>query len=131
MNLASSKIVVFCDARYANLTDGGSQGGHIIFLCDSFGRCCPVSWCSRRIKRVARSTLSAETQAAVEALDAAYMLKRFISELLGIDPDVELFTDNKSMIDAINTTNLMVDKRLRVDIAALREMNENNEVCFK
>ena len=25
----------------------------------------------------------------------------------------------------------MVEKRLRVDITALREMNENNEVCFK
>ena len=67
----------------------------------------------------------------MEALDVAYMLRRFISELLGVDPEFELFTDKKNMIDAINTTNLMVDKRLRVDIAALREMNENNEVCFK
>ena len=33
---------------------------------------------------------------------------------------MNLFTDNKSLFDAINTTNVILDKRLRVDIAALR-----------
>ena len=42
-----------------------------------------------------------------------------------------LYTDNKSLIDSINTTNLAQDKRLRVDLAALREINDNNDVDFK
>ena len=44
---------------------------------------------------------------------------------------VILFTDSKSLFDAVNTSNLMLDKRLRVDIAALRELSDNREVTVK
>ena len=74
MELENSKLIVYSDASYANLNDGASQGGFAIFLADSTGKCSLISWGSRRIRRVARSTLSAETQSAVEALDTAYML---------------------------------------------------------
>ena len=131
LDLSSAKLTVYADASYGNLRDGGSQGGYIIFLSDRYGRCSPMSWCSKRIRRVARSTLSAETQAAVEALDASYLLKKSLSEIVDADLEVTLYTDNKSLIDAINTTNLTTDKRLRVDLAALREMFENDEVKFK
>ena len=30
-NLADSKLLVFCDASFANMTVGGSQGGYIVF----------------------------------------------------------------------------------------------------
>ena len=36
-NLADSKLFVFCDASFANMAGGGSQGGYIIFLSDTFG----------------------------------------------------------------------------------------------
>ena len=54
-----------------------------------------------------------------------------ISDLLNIDPEVEFLTDKKSMIDGMNIFNLMVDKRLRVDIATMREINENNGSMFQ
>ena len=78
LHMSSIELIVYADASYGNLPNGGSQGGYIIFLCDKYGRCSPISWCSRRIKRVAHSTLSAETQAAVEASDAAYLMKKCI-----------------------------------------------------
>ena len=131
LDLSSIELITYADASYGNLPNGGSQGGYIIFLCDKYGRCSPISWCSRRIKRVARSTLSAETQAAVEALDAAYLMKKFIGTILDRSLKVTLRTDNKSLFDAIRTTNLSQDKRLRVDLAALREMNDNDEVNFE
>ena len=37
-------------------------------------------------------------------------------------------TDNKSAYDAINSTTVVEEKRLRVDIAAIRECVRNNEV---
>ena len=40
---------------------------------------------------------------------------------------MNLFTDNKSLFDVINTANVILDKCLRVDIADLREMYEKNE----
>ena len=44
------KLIVYQDASFGNLSDGGSQGGFIIFLCDKNGTCCPTSWSSKRIK---------------------------------------------------------------------------------
>lgn len=133
LDLETIELVVYSDASHANLHDGGSQGGFIVFLSDASGKCSPISWGSKRLKRVAKSTLSAETQSAVEALDVAYMLKNVLSEILHESRDIKvtLFTDSKSMFDAVHTTNLMDDKRLRVDIAALREMNNQQEVVFR
>ena len=36
-NLADSKLLVFCNASFANMSGGGSQGGYIIFWSDAFG----------------------------------------------------------------------------------------------
>ena len=132
IELKAARLVFFSDASHANLLDGGSQGGYIIFLCDASNNCCPLAWTSKRIKRVAKSTLSAETQSAIEAVETAQMLQQFLQEILpGVSLDVELYVDCKSLYDAINTTNLLSDKRLRIDIALLREMVERSELKVK
>ena len=54
------KFVVHSDASYANLNDGGSQGGYIILLSDDVSKkLSPIAWQSKRIKRVVKSTLAA------------------------------------------------------------------------
>ena len=68
------KIVVYCDTSLGNLPDGGSQGGHLIFLVGRNGKCNLVSWQSKRLKRVARSSIAAETLSATDAIDAAVFL---------------------------------------------------------
>ena len=86
---------------------------------------------SKCIKHVVRSTLAAETLAGVESLYTVFLLSSIIGEILSNKKDkgteMNLFTDNKSLFDAINTTDVILDKRLRADIAALREMHEKNE----
>ena len=42
-----------------------------------------------------------------------------------------MFIDNKSVIEALGTTKLVDDKRLRIDIAAIQEMRQNNRVEVK
>ena len=130
LKTGSLKLIVFADASYANLSDGGSQGGHLIFLGDEDSSAVLLAWGSKRIRRVARSTLSAETLSAVDALDTAHLIKSIVGEVFGVVVPVELYTDNKSLYDSICTTNLVLDKRLRVEIASLRENFENGEVKF-
>ena len=61
MSAASWKLVVYTDASYENLPDGvSSAGGNIIFIVGENNRCCPISWCSNKIKRVVKSTIAAE-----------------------------------------------------------------------
>ena len=134
LDLKSTNIHVYADASYGNLPNGGSQGGHIIFLVDKRGQCAPVAWCSKKIKRVVRSTLGAETLSAVDSLDSSHLINKIFSELLNLkEREIETFlhTDNKSLYDAIGTTNLVTDKRLRVDLAALREQTETESVTFR
>ena len=52
----SLKLVVFSDAFMGNLPDGGTQGGHIVLM-GKEGIFSAVCWQSKRIKRVAWSTL--------------------------------------------------------------------------
>ena len=132
LDLTSVTFAVFCDASYGNLPDGKSQGGHIIFLKDCEGNCSPISWSSRRLKRVARSTLSAETIAAVEAVDSAYMVSNMFAEIFSepTSREIEIYTDNKSLYDIVRTTNVPDDKRLRIDVASLREAQDKDRVIF-
>ena len=74
LGLKSLSITVFADASFNNLPDGGGQGGYIIFLNDKYNSVIPLSWNSTRLRRVARSSLVAETLAMSDACDSAIFL---------------------------------------------------------
>lgn len=131
VKLDTSTLVVkaYSDASYGNLPGGGSQLGYIVFLCDAKGNAVPISWTSKKAKRVARSTLTAETFAAGEGVDSARLVKLVIEEVLGGRlPPIELYVDNKSLVDTVHTTNTISEKSLRIDMAALRQMVDRKEL---
>ena len=54
------KMVVYTDTSLGNINGGtGSTGAYIVWLMDSSGKCCPIEWNAKKIKRVVRSTLAA------------------------------------------------------------------------
>ena len=63
LHLESTKIVMFSDASFNNLSDGYSQGGYIALIADKFNMSCPISWKSTKVCFVARSTLATEISA--------------------------------------------------------------------
>ena len=69
-NLGNVKIVGYCDASFMNLNDGGSQGGYVIFLKGENGSYMPLAWQSKRVRRIVKSTLGAETLAMVDLAEA-------------------------------------------------------------
>ena len=80
------KFVVHSDASYANLDDGGSQGGYVIVLSDEHSnKLSPIAWQSKRIIRVVKNTLAAEMQALVDAAESCYWLQRILNEVLGTE----------------------------------------------
>ena len=129
-NLQDLRIVVYSDASYANLPDGGSQGGHLVFLSDANGFCCPLAWHSTRIRRVVRSTLAAETLALVDGLETAFLMAKTVGEIISCKREsmipIYCKTDNKSLFDAVQTLKVISDKRLRVEMSMIREMVEKN-----
>ena len=132
LELDSLSICVYSDAAFANLPGGASQLGYVVFLRDKYGNSVPISWTSKKSSRVARSTLTAETLAAVEAVDCAIMLKTGVEETLSRQlPPIVLITDSKSLIDTSSTSNTLADKRLQIDMSALRQMIDRGEITLK
>ena len=125
------KLAVYTVAAHANLDGIGSIGAHIIFLMNPTGCVCPLSWVANKIKRVVRSTLSAEMLSLQEGLEDAIYLRKMITEIFNKQPEslpIKIYVDNKSVTQAIYSTKLVDDKRLRLDIASVKESMENNEL---
>ena len=124
----SWSLKVFSDSSHANLSDGSSQGGHIIFLHGEDGRVSPIAWQSKKLHRVTRSTLASETLSTIEAVDVALLLRRQLSEMLSIEPKVTVFIDCKSLYQMIQTSKVIEDKSLRVNASYLRQLYNRGEI---
>lgn len=84
-----------------------------------------------KIKRVVRSTIAAETLSLQEGLESSFYYRKMIENILGLkDKTVPIiaYVDDKSVIEAVYSTKLVDDKRLRVDIAAISESLARNEI---
>ena len=75
------RLKAYSYTSYANLKDGSSQGGIIIFLADENGNVSPLYWSSRKLRRVCRSTIAAETSAVLDATDLCIWLTHIINEI--------------------------------------------------
>ena len=110
-NIEQCSILCFSDAAFANLRNVSSQGGFIIFLINNNNRYAPISWKSRKIQCVVKSTLAAETL----ALEEYYMIRLILLEIYNIKSNSELFpircyTDNKSLLDSVYSTKTLKKK---------------------
>ena len=133
LNINQVKLIVYTDASFNNLPNGGSQAGHIVFLSDSTGRSCPIAWSSAKIKRVVRSTLAAETLALADGYSTAVYLQKLLSRIL---PSIEketicAITDNKSLYDNVGTSHRVSDRSLIIDVSYIREKIERNELQLR
>jgi len=104
----------------------------IVSLKGKNGKISPLSWSSRKIKRVCRSTLTAETMALLEVSETCIWISHIINELLDNSlQTTEIFTDNKLLYEAAHSTTSVEEKRLRVDIAAIRQSIVRKEFNLK
>ena len=78
-----------------------------------------------------RSTLAAECMALQDGADAAVLLAALISEALYDGSEgmsVMCYTDSRGLYRALYSTKTVQDKRLRIDIARIKQMLEVGEV---
>ena len=126
----SWKIVLYSDASHANLNDGvSSMRAYIIFLVGNNKKCCPLSWNGNKIKRVVRSTIAAETLSLQEGIEDAIYLRDIIRQLTkASELPIIAIVDNKSVVEAVHSTKMVDDKRLRIDIGAVKQSLEKREI---
>ena len=140
IDYSSCRILCSSDASFANaVTDGEklkSQAGYVLGVRAKDGDALHfLEFSTGTVKRTCRSTLAAEANGLVAAVEAADYLRSVILALInphmalsdlmdrGDVLPVQVYTDARSVYDVVlKDTSRPQDKRLRVVIAQLREM---------
>ena len=108
-----------------------------MFLPGRNGRCMLLVWQSRTLKKVVKGTLAAETLALQEAIETAIMIKTMFLEILNVDAHnqillIKCVTDSKSLYDAVYSTKTLIEKRLKIELCAIRVVGKTrNPFCDK
>jgi hypothetical protein len=139
VDLSTMKMFVFVDGSFANNKDLSSQIGYEIILANEVIedkaftiRGNLVHYTSGKSKRVTRSVLASEIYGMVGGTDMALALSstmRLICKQLGIPlPPVIVCTDSFSLYECLVKLGTTKEKRLMIDIMALRQSYERREL---
>jgi hypothetical protein len=140
------RIICISDSGWGTRSSGESQGGYILCLAHKSilerkrATCWIIDWASKKLKRMVRSSVAAETLAGQNGLDAIESLQALLSEIIyGISPKEfrdskpsvpsALVIDSKGFFDAVTRSccsqSISVERRLMIDYAIARETMTN------
>ena len=143
-------FIAWSDASWANRKDGNSTGGFVIGCCDKKvleghkTHTTIISWSTNRLKRVARSSLSAEVQALSNAEDELHLVRACWAEFNALEFDLNnadedigkiagaVIIDAKSIYDTLTSNNQplqLAEKRTAIELLAyIRNTERNNTI---
>ncbi|HEY2455482.1 MAG TPA: hypothetical protein VGI71_23255 [Scandinavium sp.] len=139
LDLSTAKLFVFVDGSFANNKDLSSQIGYIIAIANETtgteeftiqGNV--IHWSSTKSKRVTRSVLASEIYGMVGGVDMTFVITstlNMIMDQLNL-PTIPMIvcTDSYSLYECIVKLGSTKEKRLMIDIIALRQMYERREM---
>ena len=140
LDLQRTKLFVFVDGSFANNKDFSSQIGYLIILANETfiesnefvvnGNL--IHYSSTKSKRVTRSVLASEIYGMVGGVDMAIAINttlHMINEQLDL-PKVSIVvcTDSYSLYECLVKLGTTKEKRLMIDIMALRQSYERREI---
>ena len=139
IDLPTAKLMIFADGSHAGNKNLSSQIGYVIVLANEIRndetftiRANMIHWTSVRCKRVVSSSLAAELFGIAAAVDIGISISTTLTRItdrLGL-PQIPLVlcTDSQSIYDTIGGLNTTKEKRLMIQLMALRESYENREI---
>jgi hypothetical protein len=139
LDLSTAKLYVFVDASFANNKDLSSQIGYVIVLGNEAagkgefqltGNI--IHWSSTKCKRVTRAVLASELYAMAAGVDIAISISTTLAMIahrlkLSNIPTI-LCTDSFSLYECIVKLGTTKEKRLMIDIMAIRQSYERREL---
>jgi Reverse transcriptase (RNA-dependent DNA polymerase) len=121
LDKSTLRLLAYSDASLHNNSDLSSQLGYVILLSDGTGLCCILSFRSFKSRRVARSSMAAETMAFANTFDAAFAIKHDLESMIGKFIPLLILTDSRPLFDVLICAKYTTEKRLMIDISAARE----------
>jgi hypothetical protein len=139
LDLATIKLFVFVDGSFANNKDFSSQIGYEIILANEItgdevfeikGNL--IHYSSTKSKRVTRSVLASEIYGMVGGVDMAIAINttiKMIMDQLGFTSiPIIVCTDSYSLYECLVKLGTTKEKRLMIDIMAIRQSYERREL---
>ena len=141
LTLQDAKLFIFVDGSFANNRDLSSQIGYVIVLGNEStdtdnsnftltGNI--VHWSLTKCKRITRSVLASEIYGMANGVDIGFIIAAIVSMILrqlSLPPvPLVVCTDSLSLYDCVVKLGITREKRLMIDIMALREMYERREL---
>ena len=120
-------LKLYTDAAWQNIDDIGSTGGKVVIITDG-AKHFPVCWSSNRLKRVCNSSQQAELMALNEGMKDLGYIKAMIKEVTGVELKANVYIDNKNTRQACTSNTAPQDKKVRCELAAVREAVRTGEV---
>jgi len=140
IDLATAKLFVFVDGSFANNSDMSSQLGFIIVIANETSneefkftiKGNIIHYTSVKSKRVTRSVLASEIYGMTAGVDMAYALSttlKMVTDQLDL-PTIPTIvcTDSYSLYECLVKLGTTKEKRLMIDIMALRQSYERREL---
>jgi hypothetical protein len=128
LDFATLHLLVYTDASFGIRPDKSSQAGYVVLLADFSKKCCFLAYRSSKTRRVARSSMSAETLPFADGYDCAFTLRAELNRLLGQHIPLLMFTDSPPFFDTITRHSRTSEGRLMLDIYAARKSYRNREM---
>lgn len=117
---------VMSDGATASSGETKSRGGHLIFR--RLGKIVhPIQWSARCLRRIARSSSTAETLAAADAMSNGLYLRSILLELCCAHL-TELTVDSSSLASLSTSIKEPEEKLNKVDLAAIREAYDDGDL---
>eukprot|EP00171_Calliarthron_tuberculosum_P018277 IDg18277t1 len=113
----------YTDAAPGGKKDESARGGFVIFRRNG-DTTHPIYWSARKLRRVARSSSTAEILSAADTTDMLSYLQHLLAELT-YTPKTELTSDSRSVFSLVTSTKQPTEALNRIDIAAMREAFSN------
>lgn len=128
LDVATLQIRIYTDGSFGDNDDQTTQLGYLILLCDKYNKCNIIQFTSHKSYRVVRSVLGSETIAFADGLDNGLALSHDLNSILQARLPIRLYTDSKSLFDVITKNSVISEKRLMVDVQAIREAYQRMEI---
>ena len=109
-------------------------GSYTLFLVWSSIRYMLISWQSKCIRKIVKSTRTTETLVMADMSKAYLFYRKLLLELLQIKAKtvnikIKCKIDNSCLYDSAHSSTQIMDKRLYIEMAILREMIERHEIA--
>lgn len=124
LNVNELRLALFTDASFANTDNFKSQIGFVIVLTDDSNTGNIIHYGSSRCRRVTRSVMAAEILGLSYGFDNAFVTRHMLNEILGQEIPIDIYIDSRTVFNVIAKHASTSEKRLQIDVSALREAHD-------